>query len=112
MKIRLWKCRSVESVENQDQVSLSSHRPWKSLRDSHIPIASTTASLFTTKERTSDTTPYSSGSSFNEKMLRYTSDRWPNRDDLERIIGRTINHAIVANSQSKTSSSCTMQRSR
>jgi len=69
MKIRLWKCRSVESVENQDQVSLSSHRPWKSLRDSHIPIASTTASLFTTKERTSDTTPYSSGSSFNEKML-------------------------------------------
>ena len=31
--------------ENQNQVSLSSHRPWKSLRDSHIPTAPTTNPL-------------------------------------------------------------------
>ena len=55
--MRLWKCRSVESQENQNQVFLASHRPWKSLRDSHIPTASTTMSLFTPKERTPDTTP-------------------------------------------------------
>ena len=33
----------MESLENQTQVFHSSHRPWKSLRDSHIPTASTTA---------------------------------------------------------------------
>ena len=27
----LWKCRAVESLENQRQVFHSSHRPWKSL---------------------------------------------------------------------------------
>jgi WD40 repeat protein len=36
----------VESLENQTQVFHSSHRPWKSLRDFHIPTASTTRSLF------------------------------------------------------------------
>src|ERR1700730_5654958 len=39
---RLWKCRSVDQEENQNQVSLLAHRPWKSLRDSHIPTASAT----------------------------------------------------------------------
>jgi hypothetical protein len=38
-----WKCRSVESLENQTQGFPPSHRPWKSLRDSHIPTASTRA---------------------------------------------------------------------
>jgi len=50
--MRLWKCRPVESQENQNPVSLPSHRPWKSLRDSHIPTVSTMMSLFTPKERT------------------------------------------------------------
>jgi hypothetical protein len=38
----------VESLENQDQVFHPSHRPWKSLRDSHIPtgVSSDTASGF------------------------------------------------------------------
>jgi hypothetical protein len=29
----------MESAENRKPVSLSSHSPWKSLRDSHIPTA-------------------------------------------------------------------------
>jgi hypothetical protein len=29
----------MEAVENQRQVSHRSHRPWKSLRDSHTPAA-------------------------------------------------------------------------
>jgi len=29
----------MEREENQKRVSLSSHSPWKSLRDSHIPTA-------------------------------------------------------------------------
>ena len=33
----MWKCRTVESVEIQRHDFHSSHRPWKSLRDSHIP---------------------------------------------------------------------------
>jgi hypothetical protein len=37
---------SVESLENQTQVFHPSHRPWKSLRDSHIPTPSTTALLY------------------------------------------------------------------
>ena len=32
----------MENAENQKQVSLVSHSPWKSLRDSHIPTAATT----------------------------------------------------------------------
>jgi hypothetical protein len=36
-----WKWRAVDAEENQPQVSLSAHRPWKSLRDSHIPTAPT-----------------------------------------------------------------------
>src|SRR5437762_1943998 len=39
----------MESEENQTQVSLPSHSPWKSLRDSHIPTAPTT-SPFTKKQ--------------------------------------------------------------
>jgi hypothetical protein len=30
-----------DAEENQTQVSLSAHSPWKSLRDSHIPTAAT-----------------------------------------------------------------------
>jgi len=36
-----WKWRAVDAEENQRQVSLRAHRPWKSLRDSHIPTAPT-----------------------------------------------------------------------
>ena len=36
-----WKWRAVDAEENQQQVSLSAHRPWKSLRDFHIPTAPT-----------------------------------------------------------------------
>jgi transposase-like protein len=32
-----WKWRAVDAEENQLQVSLSAPRPWKSLRDFHIP---------------------------------------------------------------------------
>jgi hypothetical protein len=35
----LWKCRAEEAVENCSAVCHRSHRPWKSLRDSHIPTA-------------------------------------------------------------------------
>jgi len=35
----------MESEENQTQVSLSSHSPWKSLRDSHIPSTPTTTAV-------------------------------------------------------------------
>jgi hypothetical protein len=38
---RPWKWRAVDAEENQRQVSLSAHRPWKSLRDFHIPTAAT-----------------------------------------------------------------------
>ena len=34
-----WKCRAVENEKNQNPVSLVSPRPWKSLRDFHIPTA-------------------------------------------------------------------------
>ena len=44
-----WKWRAVDAEENQQQVSLSAHRPWKSLRDSHIPTAPTTQSYSTQK---------------------------------------------------------------
>jgi hypothetical protein len=32
-----WKWRVEDAEGNQEQVSLSALRPWKSLRDSHIP---------------------------------------------------------------------------
>src|SRR5437868_12340892 len=41
MKNSMWKCRAVEGVEIQTQDSHASHRPWKSLRDSHIPTRTT-----------------------------------------------------------------------
>jgi hypothetical protein len=31
----------MDAEENQKQVSLRAHSPWKSLRDSHIPTAAT-----------------------------------------------------------------------
>jgi predicted restriction endonuclease len=41
MKHSMWKCRAVEGVEIQIQDSHASHRPWKSLRDSHISTRTT-----------------------------------------------------------------------
>ena len=38
-----WKCRIVDAQENQQQVFLRAHSPWKSLRDSHIPTAATSS---------------------------------------------------------------------
>ena len=38
---RPWKCRVVDAEDNQLQVFLRAHSPWKSLRDSHIPTAAT-----------------------------------------------------------------------
>ena len=60
--------------ENQKRVSLVSQRPWKSLRDSHIPTAPTTiVSPFQTNPRKEpqrlSAPAASSGSSFDEKML-------------------------------------------
>ena len=73
MTRRPWKCRSVESQENQTQVFLPFHRPWKSLRDSHIPTASTMTPLSepsqSQNQKGARPTPYPSGSSFDEKML-------------------------------------------
>jgi hypothetical protein len=40
---RPWKCRAVDAEENQQQVFLRGHSPWKSLRDSHIPTAATSS---------------------------------------------------------------------
>ena len=37
---------TVESLESQDQVFHPSHRPWKSLRDSHIRTALTTVPIY------------------------------------------------------------------
>ena len=53
MTLRLWKCRAVDAEENQNQVSLGAHRPWKSLCDSHIPTASMTAFVPLQKRRPS-----------------------------------------------------------
>ena len=46
-----------------------SHRPWKSLRDSHIPTA-TTATMHQLKKKGVPSDPYTNppGSFFNEKM--------------------------------------------
>ena len=73
----LWKCRTVENEENQNQVSLVFHRPWKSLRDSHIPTTPTTILPFPNQNQKTRKEPQlrrkpqppSSGSSFDEKML-------------------------------------------
>ena len=55
-----------------------SHRPWKSLRDSHIPTTRTTILPFPNQNQKTRKEPQlrkkpqppSSGSSFDEKMLR------------------------------------------
>ena len=73
----MWKCRAVENEENQNQVSLVFHRPWKSLRDSHIPTTPTTILPFPDQNQKTRKEPQlrrkpqppSSGSSFDEKML-------------------------------------------
>ena len=41
----------MDAEENQHQVSLRAHRPWKSLRDSHIPTAATTVEKWKAKGR-------------------------------------------------------------
>ena len=76
----MWKCRTVENEENQNQVSLVFHRPWKSLRDSHIPTTPTTILPFPNQNQKTRKEPQlrrkpqppSSGSSFDEKMLDQT----------------------------------------
>src|SRR5260370_21781338 len=95
---RLWKCRCVDQEEHQTQVSLLAHRPWKSLRDSHIPTASATtadgkveiqnqdshfptARLYLTNSIRKETWRGSlrsrpSGSSFDENMLRSVVPVW------------------------------------
>ena len=73
----MWKCRTVENEENQNQVSLVFHRPWKSLRDSHIPTTPTTILPFPNQNQKTRKEPQlrrkpqppSSGLSFDEKML-------------------------------------------
>jgi 3-mercaptopyruvate sulfurtransferase SseA len=72
----LWKCRSVESQENQPQVFLPFHRPWESLRDSHIPTATTIPISTQRKDPAHHSSP--SGSSFDEKMLRVLAARGKN----------------------------------
>ena len=42
-----WKCRPEESLEIQRQDFHPSHRPWKSLRDFHIPTGSTIPFIIT-----------------------------------------------------------------
>ena len=73
----MWKCRTVENEENQNQASLVFHRPWKSLRDSHIPTTPTTILPFPNQNQKTRKEPQlrrkpqppSLGSSFDEKML-------------------------------------------
>jgi hypothetical protein len=63
--------------ENQTQVSLDSHSPWKSLRDSHIPTAPATVYLPKTKSKPNPRKETQtriaslplSGSFFDENML-------------------------------------------
>jgi hypothetical protein len=42
-----WKCRAVENEETKIRFPFVSPRPWKSLRDSHIPTAPATAVFLT-----------------------------------------------------------------
>ena len=53
----MWKCRAVENDENQNQVSLVFHRPWKSLRDSHIPTTPTTILPFPNQNQKPERSP-------------------------------------------------------
>jgi hypothetical protein len=48
----MWKCRPVESLEIQKQDFHPSHRPWKSLRDSHIPTCTTIPLIINPELRT------------------------------------------------------------
>ena len=75
VKIKLWKCRPVETQENQNQVSLASHRPWKTLPVFHFPTASTNPILMPNPKRKDPnlTRPHylPSGSFLDENMLRW-----------------------------------------
>jgi len=81
----------VGNEENQKQASLVSHRPWKSLRDSHIPTASTTTILSYSLSKTNlrkepsqvMRPPLPSGSFCDEKMLGTRTG--PRRNFLSRI---------------------------
>jgi hypothetical protein len=48
----MWKCQPVESLEIQKQDFHPSHRPWKSLRDSHIPTCTTIPLIINPELRT------------------------------------------------------------
>jgi hypothetical protein len=48
----MWKCRPVKSLEIQPQDFQPSHRPWKSLRDSHIPTRTTIPLIINREHRT------------------------------------------------------------
>jgi heterodisulfide reductase subunit A-like polyferredoxin len=52
----MWKCRPVESLEIQRQDFHPSPRPWKSLRDSHIPTRATISLIICrgTQDQTSE----------------------------------------------------------
>ena len=73
VKIKLWKCRPVETQENQNQVSLASRRPWKTLPVFHFPTASTNPILMPNPKRKDPnlTRPHylPSGSFLDENML-------------------------------------------
>ena len=78
VKIKLWKCRPVETQENQNQVSLASHRPWKTLPVFHFPTASTNPILMPNPKRKDPnlTRPHylPSGSFLDENMLLLAKD--------------------------------------
>ena len=71
----LWKCRAVETEENQTTVSLGFPSPWKSLpRFPHSHSADECGSLSRTKTRKEPSPIHlhlaPPGSFFDEKMLR------------------------------------------
>ena len=74
-----WKTRKTKT-----RFPFVSHRPWKSLRDSHIPTTPTTILPFPNQNQKTRKEPQllkkpqppSSGSSFDEKMLVVSSRLW------------------------------------
>jgi hypothetical protein len=71
----MWKCRPVESLEIQPQDFHSSRRPWKSLRDSHIPTRTTIPLIIAKGLRTTS-----------EKVLPMSPDK-----TVTYVPGRTTN---------------------
>ena len=54
----------MDTEENQTQVSLGAHSPWKSLRDSHIPTARRLLYIFKTFARKEPSSAIASGYGF------------------------------------------------